>query len=339
MSPTEPPTTTTGAIHVIKLRKLWSRFSTHLYPTSMWMSDGCGIAHSHSVEELRKELEDWRASTPTQVDQLCQPNPLSVFTSSSWFTLAYNHSMLLLYRPYITNTGAIEGHTFTNPRTASIVQRAFEECYERSRNICVLYRKLYQNRSVQFTWGSLHILFLGGLTYLYCLWCCKSVRETARQADIVTTCMACSTVLTIIAERWNLASSYREIFEVLSQRTINMMCNDFDSSLLLPSFTAPGNDATNIDFMGTMPCDPSNVEDTVRPQDLIAGLDEVPMPEESEWLIEEVRYIRPSFVRAVTDGSIFLSLVDTKCAASTTYSAVRINRPHMQCCARQYYLV
>lgn len=286
MVPNEPPTTMTGAIHVIKLRRLWSKYSTHLYPTSIWGSDGQGISHSHSVEELRKELEDWRASIPAQLDQPAQPNPLSVFTTSNWFQLAYNHSMLLLYRPYITNTGAIEGHTFTTPRTANIVARAFQECYDRSRELCMLYRRLYQNRSVQFTWGSLHILFLGGLTYLYCLWCSPTVRDNARQADIINTCMACSTVLTIIAERWNLASSYREMFEVLSQRTISMMCSDSAADLLLPSMASMTQGSTG--DMEQMNAITGSDFDTVQPQDFIVGLDEIPMPQESEWLIEEL---------------------------------------------------
>jgi hypothetical protein len=38
--------------------------------------------------------------------------------------------------------------------------------------------------------------------------------------------MACTTVLIIIAERWNEASSYRDIFELLSESTITMICGD-----------------------------------------------------------------------------------------------------------------
>ena len=157
------------------------------------------------------------------------------------------------------------------------------------------YRRLYQNRSVQFTWGSLHILFLGGLTYLYCLWCSRSVRESARQADIINTCMACSTVLTIIAERWNLASSYREMFEILSQRTISMTCSDSAADMILPSAAAGFPETGDIEPLNAITRSDFN---SVQPQDFIVGLDEIPIPQESEWLIEEL-------IRSVNEPSTF----------------------------------
>jgi hypothetical protein len=266
----------TGAIHGIKLRRLWGKFNDNIYPPiCRHCGDDC-MQHV-TVERLRQELEEWHASTPGPVDH-SGSKPLSVFASSEWFQLAYDHSILLLYRHYIASPAERhENESGTSTSTNEKVERAFEECALRAREMCLLYRRLYQSSSIQFTWGSLHILFLGGLTYLYCLWRSRRVRDMTKQSDVVSTCMACTTVLIIIAERWKQATSYRDIFEALSERTIRMICgngtvprlSDYPPLGLGPEFWD------------------QNVSD-VPIQDWIIGMDDMAMPQESEWLVQEL---------------------------------------------------
>lgn len=156
----EPATSMTGAIHIIKLRRLWSKFANTLYPTTITRAMPHSTTRQVLAGDLRQELEEWYAAVPEPMDYPSS-STLSVFASKAWFQLAYYHSILLLYRHYITLPPA--------PGEEESVARAFEECVRRSREMCLLYRRLYQNSSIQFTWGSLHILFLGGITYLYCL--------------------------------------------------------------------------------------------------------------------------------------------------------------------------
>lgn len=265
----------TGCLHAIKLRRLWTKIVDVLYPTN---SQRHRVSpHTCSVEALRQELDEWLASTPDQLDY-SHSHPLSVFASSQWFTLAYDHAILILYRHYIC--GAALGQTQGDAPLTELTEKAFEDCFVRSREMCLLYRRVYQNSTVQFTWGSLHILFTGGLTYLYCLWRSERIRSMARQTDVVNTCMACTTVLVIIAERWNLATSYRDIFETLSERTINMICGggkepeaptSLFGSQILPT---PG---------------PTFVEADPPPlQDWIMGLDDMSIPQDSGWLVHEL---------------------------------------------------
>jgi hypothetical protein len=158
--------------------------------------------------------------------------------------------------------------------------QAFVECSVHAREMCLLYRRLYQNATIKFTWGSLHILFLGGLTYLYCLWKSKHVRETARRADVVNTCMACTTVLVIIAERWKTSASYRDIFEALSERTINMICGDG---------TRPDTTGTPTVASQRFGTDATPTADTPPlVPDWVVGLDDMAIPQESEWLVQEL---------------------------------------------------
>ena len=266
------PTMMTGAIHTIKLRQIWSKFSTHLFPTSALCSHDFHIDNGPSIEEFRLELEDWRATAPVSGDR-SQDSPLSVFASQGWFQLAYDHSILLLYRHYVMDTKPYKCSP-PLPKTPEIVDRAFEECYAKAKDMCLLYRRLYQNPSIQFTWGSLHMLFFGALTYLFCLWKSKSIRDNTRQRDVMNTCMACQTVLVIIAERWKLATSYRDLFEKLSERTISMMCGDLsqDVETTVGSDVPEGGHGDPTDLL----------------QDWNIGFEGLDFPPESEWLVTEL---------------------------------------------------
>lgn len=287
----------TGALHVIKLRQLWSKFSDHFYlSTSIPYGDRAAYT-GVSTESLRHELEEWRATTPDTLDY-SPSRPLSVFASKSWFQLAYNYSILLLYRHYITGTpNSSRNRRFpqnTDSRDAS--DGAFEVCAAHAREICLLYRRIYQSQGshVQFTWGSLHILFLAGLTYLYCLWRSPRLRMSTQQTAVMSTCMACSTVLVIIADRWSQASSYRDIFETLSQRTISMMYHDNRgaeplrlglSGLCMPS-TASNPAYANA--TGDPSAISANEAEFAPLQDWITGLDYMPIPGDPRWLAQEL---------------------------------------------------
>ncbi|KAH8894140.1 hypothetical protein GQ53DRAFT_793113 [Thozetella sp. PMI_491] len=315
----EPPTNMTGAIHAIKLRQLWSKFSSQLYPASTGPQ---AAWDENTVERLRQELEQWRATAPDRLD-FPDSRPLSVWASQEWFQLAFDHSIMLLYRHHITGLGGYgsEGQdtdanrgwdgTGGGPadnKTARI-ERALDECLYCSRDLCLTYRRLYQRPTIQFTWGSLHILFLGGLTYMYCLWRSPRLRATVRQTDVVSTCMACTTVLVIIAERWNLATTYRDIFEALSERTISMMCGEPGNAFLTLGgqqygpgaaggayLEKPGDAVMGVDDGGLgLPTTP-----TVPLQNWISALDDIGIPQESEWLVQEllqgVRQFQPELI-------------------------------------------
>jgi hypothetical protein len=79
-------------------------------------------------------------------------------------------------------------------------------------------------------------------------------------------------VLVIIAERWNLATSYRDLFEALSEKTISMVCGD--ENLPNPSRAPWGLE------------NPS--EDPILEDWINNGLNDMAIPQESEWLVQEL---------------------------------------------------
>ncbi|KAG4261428.1 hypothetical protein FPRO04_10564 [Fusarium proliferatum] len=261
----EPPTNMTGAIHVIKLRRLWSKIGNTIYPAVTQSPVSQEVAKKPLMDQLRAELEAWHSEIPYAPDTTGM-DPLSVFASREWFRLAYDHSILLLYRYWITHKAL--------PGEEDSVEEALECCMQKAKELCLLYRRLFQYQSLQFTWGSLHILFLGGLTYLYCIWKSTSVRQATKRMDIINTCMACNTALVIIAERWSKAVPYRDIFEVLSERTISLICGDGNLSRGANEATQAPDRNQSIDSRA--------VEDWAL--DIVAD----DMPVDSEWFVQEL---------------------------------------------------
>lgn len=308
----------TAALHATKLRQLWSKFSDSIYSSLNEQYASVPSTLPMSIESLRQELEEWKAAIPRcDTEDSSSGKALSVFASQKWFQLAYDYSILLLYRHYIIGRSAARRDAFSpaSVRTMDARDRAFEICADHARDICLIYRHLYQTQGahVQFTWGSLHILFLAGLTYLYCLWRSPCVRQKARPTTVMNTSMACTTVLIIIADRWPSAISYRDIFETLSERTISMMCGEkgaiaqdvrlFNSADSVPSanFHPTGDSVFNpsdgaINPSASEDLDPTNdaftnlgsMEGTVPLQDWIMGLGNIEAPGDSQWLAQEL---------------------------------------------------
>ncbi|KAK2596260.1 hypothetical protein N8I77_013156 [Diaporthe amygdali] len=285
----DPPTSMSGAIHAIRLRRLWTKMNDQLYPPKGRRSCGDVCLQQRIIDSLRKDLDDWHTATPDQLDHSAS-HPLSVFASKSWFQLAYDYTVLLLYRHYMFASHSGRNGVGVNDSTvvsdmAEAANTALEECFVRARQICLGYRRIYQSSSVQFTWGSVHILFLAGLTYLFCLWHSSALRSKAKQSDVMSTCMACNTVLIIVAERWNLATSYRVAFETLSERTIRMICGDMDD----PSNSVPLPFATNEQTFGPHAA-AQDAAGTAEPlfQDWIMGLEDIRIPRESEWFVNDL---------------------------------------------------
>lgn len=95
-------------------------------------------------------------------------------------------------------------------------------------------------------------------------------------------------VLVIIAERWSVAASYRDLFEKLSERTINMV------------FGGPGGNGNN---MNAPPSSLTNaglalesshddnlmsqpIFDDLHLEDWLVNLEDINVPDESEWLVQ-----------------------------------------------------
>lgn len=204
-------------IHVIRLRCIWARIHTSLYSAAAMRKldtqerDDC-------VTGLRAALEDWLATAPDPPSR--SGNVLSIFCSKDWYNLNHCGTILILYRHHLVDKGTPD--------------HIFVECMQAASTVCRVYRRRYIGTLIKATWGTLHCLFLAGLTYLHCLWTSSSACQSVQFHEVSKTCTDCTIVLVAIAEGWEGAATYRDIFELLAGHTLSMIVNRKDQSLLPP---------------------------------------------------------------------------------------------------------
>ncbi|KAJ5747041.1 transcriptional activator protein acu-15 [Penicillium nucicola] len=197
----------TRAIHTFRIRRLLSRIHSTLYSNGETF---CSRTNSRqtAIQQLREEVENWYLEIPPTP---AAKEPLTLFPTSDWFDLEYNYAIIQLYRSEIIHgpTGAGDD--------------VFIQCMRASESICHGYRRQFVGKPTSSTWTALHELFLGGLTYLHCLWTSPAAREAHANGQVSSTCSDCTIALVIMAERWHAAAPYRDIFETLSNLTMKMM--------------------------------------------------------------------------------------------------------------------
>ncbi|KAK1149012.1 hypothetical protein N8T08_007687 [Aspergillus melleus] len=225
-SPAEPPTMMTHAIHGFRIRSLLGCIQTALYSDSTLRDPEVCKAR---MQELSAELEKWHAESPTPMIPP-EGGALSYFVTSDWYETNYNYAVLQLYRIQITDS--------KDPASDEI----FLKCLYAAKAVCHSYRRQSIGKPVTYTWSALHELFLAGLTYLYCLWTSPTSREVSRQDQVSSTCMDCTMVLVILAERWPDAAPYRDVFDALASRTMTMMADLQQDKQVAPTVLVPGKD-------------------------------------------------------------------------------------------------
>uniref|UniRef100_A0A8H7K2P4 Transcription factor domain-containing protein n=1 Tax=Bionectria ochroleuca TaxID=29856 RepID=A0A8H7K2P4_BIOOC len=203
-------TTTSIALHVFRLRQIWTRIHGTLY--SNVNGDMDKTARDHEITTFRAEIDDWLASAP--------PIPirtgpaLSIFATQDWYDLNYNETIIMLYRCQVTGCGDDMDHEI------------LLQCARAAGSICLVYRRLYIGKTVNYTWSTLHVIFSAGLTYLHCLWTSDKLRQETSIGETSSILTSCTMLLVVIAERWKKAAPYRDIFEAFCNRTTSMMATE-----------------------------------------------------------------------------------------------------------------
>lgn len=196
------------AAHTFRIRFLMSKIHHTLYSRS---SSCCRYIHDsgEQIRNFRQELELWRASIPLMTASTAQA--LSLFATRDWFDLEFDYAILQLYRVPLVD-----------PATEAS-DPCFEECFQAAKDICIRYRTQFLGKPTSYTWMALHELFLAGMTYIHCLWTSTTIRASQRSSQVSSVCNSCTIVLVIMAERWNAAAPYRDLFERLSEKTLMML--------------------------------------------------------------------------------------------------------------------
>lgn len=228
----QEPTTVSAAIHTIRMRQIWARIQVLVYPQT---GHGAHSEMSILVESFKTELRDWLDKAPKQLPSNRAAN--NAFGSDEWFRIMYHHSILLLHRHrLVSNSQAVS----LNPAETCSV---YMECAESAEVICSIYRKLFMSQQLNDTWGALHVLFLGGMTFIHCLWADPETRRFFRADKVAATCTSCMVILAVMAERWEAVKPYRDAFDMLSSATQTMLAES--SSLSGPLLSTSVQDQLN----------------------------------------------------------------------------------------------
>ncbi|RAK78990.1 putative transcriptional activator protein acu-15 [Aspergillus fijiensis CBS 313.89] len=211
--PQEAPTTMTRAIYTFRMRRLLNLIHTRLYSKADPICSG-NHDRQRDVANIRAKIEKWRTELPPSPPSHAE-NDLALFTSADWYDLEYNYTILQLCRAQILDLRA----------GGKASEDVFLECLRAAESICQSYRRQFLGKPTSCTWAALHELFLAGLTYLHCLWTTSSAArgEVSGPAQANSTCNDCTIALVIMAERWDVAAPYRDIFAALASRTLSML--------------------------------------------------------------------------------------------------------------------
>lgn len=196
------------ALHVIRLRHIWARLHASLYSD---VNNTDNTTHDDRVPLFRAEIDAWLASTPPIPPRTGAA--LSILATQDWYDLSYSETIIMLYR----------GRLIDHSGGAAANDDVFLQCARAAESICLKNRRLYIAKPVNCTWGTLHVIFSAGLTYLHCLWTSAAVRHQTSLDEMNSTLTSCTMLLTVIADRFKGAASYRDVFEALCSRTKKMM--------------------------------------------------------------------------------------------------------------------
>jgi hypothetical protein len=143
----------------------------------------------------------------------------------------------MLFRP----SPSIPDTTARNDSTA--LQRTFDS----SRAAISLYANLHQSRKINYSWVTLHSVFMAGLSYIYAVRTHfqharqhqpKSLLQTAPSIiQVVNDTRACSKVLVAVSERWE--SATRNCAEVLDKLSDAVVTDIVESQTRVSSAQQP----------------------------------------------------------------------------------------------------
>lgn len=217
-------------VHIIRYRALCGKILTSLHRGSRRACQR-DFESRRLRNELADELEAWRAETLSlSLPEIDLSAPLaearSSFRSKAWHELLYHNAILLLYRPSPTLSISDSAND----------DRILDQLFSAAKQSITLYAYLFRSRKINFSWITLHAVFMAGLSYVYVV--SRHFREKRKHhvssspnlgvtlsheptiPEIVGDCRACSNVLVAVSERCNAQKNCHEVFDRLSDAVL-----------------------------------------------------------------------------------------------------------------------
>ncbi|GKT42953.1 pyrimidine pathway regulatory protein 1 [Colletotrichum spaethianum] len=215
-------------VHIVRYRLICGKILNILH-RSPGASRESTIVYEDSRSTLVEELRSWHAET-TNLPLIQADAPIaslasrSSFRSAEWYRLLYHNGVLMLFRPSPTLCDATGNST--------VLQHMFDS----SQEAINLYANLHRSRKINYSWVTLHSIFIAGLSYIYALRnhlqhlqnrnvsntnaLKATLRSTPTISQVVNDTRACSKVLVAVSERWAMARNCSEVFDRLSDAVV-----------------------------------------------------------------------------------------------------------------------
>ncbi|KAJ5589832.1 hypothetical protein N7450_003804 [Penicillium hetheringtonii] len=208
--------------HITRYRILSGKVMVSLHGNRGQSHDEISIGDRRST--LFRELENWRSETKDlRLIADTQKTRQSSFLSPEWYELLYYNTLLMLYRP----SPALSNVQIRTPL-------ALQPIFDASKEAISRYAMLHTSQRINYTWITLHAVFMAGLSYIYAVSGhfrarrvnnSSSYSTTTLTADpsileVVNTCRSCSIVLVAVSERWATPRHCHKVFDRLGDAVL-----------------------------------------------------------------------------------------------------------------------
>lgn len=225
----QPPTHMSVAIHLFKLALLNSEAKYVLHSISY---DPLPYASPTILdvfrwqESLLQRLDTWYGDIPKMQDR-AELDHIAMACE-----IKYHEVKMLLLRP--------------SPRMPHPSENSLRSCYDSATRCLRLSGRLYRASLLQYSWTTMHSVFLGMLTMLYCIWLIPQITEEIKTDDLISDIKVGSVVLSAIGEHWSEAKRSNEHLEQLSNATLRWM---LDRNAKRATYAAPTNNVNQASVM------------------------------------------------------------------------------------------
>lgn len=215
---------TSPFLHLISIRRLAGKILQNVHCTTE--NKNLSPEEKRNIQEsLHRDLQVCRAGISNiDVLSLNDDQQTSSFRSKTWYEIPYHNALLLLYRPSPTfpHTGSFSDNVAENHLIT------LNNILSSSMAVIRLYAEMHLTRRLNYSWITLHAVFIAGLSYVYSI--SRIIKEAKRRrtslpssleyTQIIDVTRTCSNVLVAINERWATARGSCEIFDHLSNAII-----------------------------------------------------------------------------------------------------------------------
>lgn len=240
-------------VHIVRYRILCGKILASLHSGLRSQPRFDEVSALDMRDSLAAELEAWRHDTSSlslpAVDlSSAIPGDRSSFRAHEWYEILYHNAVLMLYRP----SPALSA-------SSTRIPVAIQTIFMAAKQSITLYAHLHRSRRINYTWITLHAVFMAGLSYVYAVG--RHFRAKRRIAagghatimldedpsiiEIVNETRACSNVLVAVSERWSASRNTHEVFHRLSDAVLA-------DAIELLSSPPPSTSATNQQSAGSV---------------------------------------------------------------------------------------